>query len=238
MDPRRRCLCLLIGLGWLPLGGCDRDQAAEYLPLEPWVWWHYRIERTTMDGTRLQKFFLRNLPARDVDGRSVVVRQSMDGAELLLSLTSEGVARIGVRRPEEDAPRLDPSPRLVLPSSLEVGRQWRALTRTTVLEKTGPPQETLYRIAIELPMDYVIESLEDTVSVPAGRFAGCVRVRGRAATNAAVGNYIGTADIRVESTDWYAPGVGLVKSERKETTSSPALDAGRYVMELVEIKRG
>jgi hypothetical protein len=38
--------------------------------------------------------------------------------------------------------------------------------------------------------------------------------------------------VDVEHTDWYAPGVGLVRSERRETSDSPYLKPGTYVQEL------
>jgi hypothetical protein len=46
------------------------------------------------------------------------------------------------------------------------------------------------------------------------------------------GNYIGRTIVRVNETSWYAPGVGLVKSIREETTESQALDKGQLIIEL------
>jgi hypothetical protein len=41
-------------------------------------------------------------------------------------------------------------------------------------------------------------------------------------------------EVRVTQTEWYAPGVGLVKSTRAETADSPFLRSGEYVQELLE----
>lgn len=240
---RRRTRAVLSAVLAAGLGGCG--DSAQYLPLQPGLSWHYEMERTTMDGTRVQKLFLRTLPGRaryaSADGAGeveAVARQSLDGSEELLARTAEGVVRLGGRHRDDSEPVLTSAPRLLLPHAPEVGMRWTTPTRTQVLEKTGPPQETLYKILVELPMTYEILSVDDTVSVPAGRFEGCIRVRGTASTHASVGNYIGSTDILIESTDWYAPGIGLVKSERRETTTSSALDAGRSVMELVEVTGG
>jgi hypothetical protein len=40
----------------------------------------------------------------------------------------------------------------------------------------------------------------------------------------------------VEQSNWYAPGVGLVKMERKETTQRKALDKGTLLVELVKFE--
>ena len=42
----------------------------------------------------------------------------------------------------------------------------------------------------------------------------------------------------VKQTNWYAPGVGLVKMERVETTRSDALDKGTLLVELTEFETG
>lgn len=221
----------------LALTACSGARVS-YYPLDPGLWWHYRITRTTMDGTAVQTHIVRNLHARTVQGAEMVPRETPDGVEVLYQANERGVFRTGVRAIDSDTDHVDAVPRLVLPANPVPGTTWRATTRTAVLEKTGPPQETLYRILVEMPMQYVVENADDVVDVPAGRYERCLRVRGRASTNASVGNYIGTTTVTIESLDWFAPGVGLVRSERVESTSNQALDAGRYAMELVAFRRG
>ena len=50
-------------------------------------------------------------------------------------------------------------------------------------------------------------------------------------------NYIGRASVDVETTEWYAPGVGLIKRLRKERISSPAIDPGEYQVVLRAVRR-
>lgn len=52
------------------------------------------------------------------------------------------------------------------------------------------------------------------------------------------GDYIGLTLINVEQTSWYAPGVGLVKIERLETTQRKVLDKGSLLIELAEFQSG
>ena len=43
---------------------------------------------------------------------------------------------------------------------------------------------------------------------------------------------VGIVEVHVAITDWYAPGVGLVKRERREWTDSPFINDGEYRLEL------
>jgi len=52
------------------------------------------------------------------------------------------------------------------------------------------------------------------------------------------GNYVGLTLVNVEQTNWYAPGIGLVKMERIETTKSNALDKGTLSIVLAEFESG
>ena len=52
------------------------------------------------------------------------------------------------------------------------------------------------------------------------------------------GNYVGLTLVNVVQTNWYSPGVGLVKMERLETTQSDALDKGTLSIELVNFASG
>ena len=130
------------------------------------------------------------------------------------------------------------APRTVLPYPLTVGRQWNSTTHTSVLEMTSHAAGHLYRIDAKVSLTYTVESTTDTVVVPAGRFSRCVRVKGIGVTTAQVRKQSGLAEIRIESTEWYAPGAGLIKVVRSETTSSSALPAGEYEMQLEALWRG
>jgi len=81
-------------------------------------------------------------------------------------------------------------------------------------------------------MTYRVEALNASVSTPAGEFSDCVIVSGYGKTSANVGNYIGVADIEVSSREWFAPGVGLVRMERQESTTAEALAGGSLTMVL------
>jgi hypothetical protein len=41
----------------------------------------------------------------------------------------------------------------------------------------------------------------------------------------------------VEVTRWFAPGVGLIKAVRRESTSEPTLPFGEYALVLTRLRR-
>ena len=77
-----------------------------------------------------------------------------------------------------------------------------------------------------------IESDNELVSVPAGVFAKCLKIRMRgaiAATN-------DTPEFRVENQLWYAPGLGMIKQVQKEERLSQKPQAFTMVLNLQEIQ--
>jgi hypothetical protein len=127
-------------------------------------------------------------------------------------------------------------PWLVLPASLAPDARWRQRTPVRVLEKTGPPQETLFRVQTSLPVDYRIAAVDETLQLPAGRFSGCLRVEGSGRISVHLGNYLGVSQVEVQVAEWYAPGVGLVRQTIEERTNKPALDHGRLLLELTDFE--
>ncbi|MGR8918292.1 MAG: TapB family protein [Gammaproteobacteria bacterium] len=221
----------LAQLGLLALAAClaacgDGGVGSPYFPLEPGRNWQYRVVRTTMDGTTELRHAIRTVaPPQGF----AAARKTLDGRVLLYTVDAAGVHRI---EPQAEQGSAAWRRSMVLPHEIAADTTWQAPGRTAVLENTGPPWETLFRINVELDMSYRVEALAASVDTPAGRFEDCLVVRGRGRTNADVGNYIGHTEIEVESREWYAPGVGLVRMERRETTGASALDRGSVSMEL------
>jgi hypothetical protein len=190
----------------------------------------------TEDGRREQRFIVRNGASEQLAGLQAVPKITVDGHRVYYVQDDTGIRQIAARLRDEPAPRIKPD-HYELRYPLEPGTQWWRWTQTQALEKTGPPQRTHYRIVVPVKLSVTVESIDESVTVAAGRFDRCVLVSGSGSTNADVRNYVGKARIEVETYDWYAPDVGLIKSVRRERTSSPALDYGAYVMELQELSR-
>lgn len=216
------------------LSACGRAEP-EYFPLnENWLW-GYRVVLSTKEGSREQRYLLRNLPAEIWPEGRVVPRQTIDGNRHNYLVSAQGIERLQVNFVDEQRSVVAER---VLGLPWQEGTTWQADTTTVALVRFGPPQRTfIFRVAQQVPMTYRIEAVDDWVSVPAGEFDRCLRVYGWGKINADVGNFVGRTSLTVESWDWYAPGVGLVKSQRRETTTSAVLRFGELTMELQSLQR-
>lgn len=226
---RRHCLLLLLAV--VLQAGCGKDATLErYFPLAPGMHWQYRVERITMDGARQLRHVVSSRVPTSYAGNRAAVRETPDGTRHYYRRTAAGIERIGERG--VDGRERDVAGELILPTRLAPHAAWTSATTTSVLENSGPPWESLFRLNVPLSLDYSITTLSGGVSTPAGHFDDCVVVRGRGRTQVDAGNYVGHAEIEIETTAWYAPGIGLVRLERDERTTASAIDHGRLVMEL------
>src|SRR4030095_5005129 len=93
---------------------------------------------------------------------------------------------------------------------LERGKTWEEEAETTFLSKP-----------VSLTLKSKIESVGETVSVPAGDFEGCVKVLAEGSKRIPLpGSYSRFDIVSVRYETWYAPEVGLVKSDAEEFNNS------------------
>ncbi|MEA3458526.1 MAG: hypothetical protein U9R21_07610, partial [Candidatus Thermoplasmatota archaeon] len=74
---------------------------------------------------------------------------------------------------------------------------------------------------ISVTTTVTIEKIDDVVTIPAGTFENCLRVK----SHSNVQNTEGVI-IKKEHYAWYAPGLGFIKSIYKEECSDPSLGKG------------
>lgn len=92
-------------------------------------------------------------------------------------------------------------------------------------------------VNVSVTLKSTIESVDEVVTVPAGTFKGCVRVKSVGTTKKDVGAFMGIATIIVEHYDWYAPGVGKIKSIVKEKSNHLMVGSGEMTMQLETFKK-
>ena len=232
-DNHRHYFCLLV-VSLTSLVACSNEENA-YFPLSEGRTWHYDISRTTMDGTFQQKQIFHSLPEIDWHQGVATPFVSASGAHYLYQGNEHGTQLVAVKARDGGSYESAEEAFKILPAEVSPGTTWRQPEHTQVLENTGSPWETLFRIVEPVSIDYVVESNDVSVRVPAGEFDNCIKVRGSGQTNVDVGNYIGRTLISIEVENWYAKGVGLIKSIRKEITTSEALDYGELRYELEDM---
>lgn len=215
--------------------GCSKKEPS-YFPLSNGYKWRYDVLLETRDGVQKQKYILNNLGESDLGGTPVYLRESLDGTVLYYLDSNEGIYYLGSINDKKIKPEFNKDKQLVIPKPHLVNTTWEQSTITKLLKKTGPPQKTVFEIFAKVNLEARIKSLDDVVTVPAGRFKNCMKITMSGSSFKDAGNYVGLTLVNVEQTSWYAEGVGLIKMERTETTKSDALDKGTLLIELADFE--
>lgn len=239
-DPRRL-------LGWpgiaqigalaaaLGISGCaPQSPSAELFPLEAGHHWVYQQQTEMEDGRSESRWLqLASLAREDYEDQPAWRRRSDDGIDYWLRRDESGVYRVASKSELQDEPQKDETRRYVLKEPLAVGTEWQAGTVAYLLERRqgGFPPELRHE-GKPVAMRYTIEALDEAVAVPAGRYEGCLKVRGTATLKLYADPTTGWRDLPLTTQEWYCPGPGLVKLERDEPARSPFLIGGRVTLEL------
>lgn len=221
---------------WLCTSCADNNDS--YFPLTKGLKWQYDVALITRDGLSNQKYMFNSLGEGKLNGEPVFLRESVDGTVSYYSNTGGGTHYLGHKDSQSLNPGFNEYKHTILPDAISVDRKWEEETITRLLQKTGPPQKTLFRIITKVPLEVKVESLNETVIVPAGKFENCLKISKTGSVYKDAGNYVGLTVVSVKQSNWYAPGVGLVKLERIETTERQALDKGTLLVELTHFKSG
>lgn len=216
------------------LAGCA-PSGGSYYPLDAGRWWNYAVHETILDEPRQSRYLLQNAGiAPGLDG-SVYLQVSQAKSADFLRRRGAGVERIASLRPGMRGPQPDEKPRVVLPEVIAVGAHWEVRSTLALAEsRTFEPRDRIIprRLAVTLSKTIAADGVE--VAVAAGRFAHCLLVEGRGEASVPADRGNGSARIEVEVQEWYAPGVGLVKLERRETTDSTFFKPGQQSWELLD----
>jgi hypothetical protein len=215
------------------VSGCGDTENLHY-PLTPDRWWYYQAETTILDKPRQQRLLVSNLGEGEFEGKAVLIQRQSTGRELYFRSTSEGLKRVAVRAEFGDIPVFAGAV-TVLPSDLSRGEPWLVRSELQLVEsRTFARQDRLRNFTFPVQLTMSISGHNEIIKVPAGRFNNCLRVDGNGQRIVPTDRGNAIAEVFVMHTDWYAPGVGLVKSVRAETTDSPFLKSGYFKQEMLE----
>jgi hypothetical protein len=207
IDPRGRRLLAVAGLTLALCLGCQND-LTRYYPLDPGLSWRYRVSVTQYPEPIRGSADVVNLIETDVLGRTAVPQKSeMFGQTLVryLAVDGRGVFEFAQQSGDGAVVAKD-APNYVLMVPLADGTTWSSTWQSTQDGRR-----------MSLPTVKAITAVNETVMVPAGTFAGCLRLRitGKADVNLTSG----PATIEVQGNEWYAPEVGFIKGAFRETVN-------------------
>lgn len=228
----------------LALAACG-DGTPDYFPLESGAGWVYRqtvvIENHGNSGGRKTLNLVAaatDLPQRRDGDANVVPRIFADGRTLYFEKAADGVVLVGARGAFDNAIEAI-SPRYVIKKPISEGTSWQESLESQILQRSylGIFGTISKPIRVQGEMEFKIESLDDTVHVPAGTFHHCIRVHGAGQAPLEWGQPFGTLQVAVTTTEWFAPSVGLVKRVREESTGHNG-PLGAKLNEELAAKRG
>jgi hypothetical protein len=161
-------------------------------------------------------------------------RRSDSGVDYWLRRDASGTYRVASKSDLDAQARPDATRRYVLKQPLAVGTNWQATTTAYLLRRRSEFPPEIRHTHPQIPMNYTIAALGETVATRAGRFENCLRVDGEATVRLFADPVQGWRDLPLSTREWYCPGVGLVKLERQETAKSTFITGGVLTMELVQ----
>lgn len=227
----RAALAALVFMG-LALPGCNRGKpgAVAYFPLKQGLTWALRFRTSTGAAGRL---VTTNLAPRKVLGVMAVGQRNVGAARSFTEYYAaepDGVRYVARETPEGLKSHLKDHA-YVIKYPIKVGTSWSEVDRT--IGGTVFSAKTM------------IESVSDTVTVPAGTFKECVRVRetGIASLVKSVADVrpaaaTGGHAIKVEDYYWLAPGVGVIKGTHRESAGKGVMARSIGIqLELMRFKR-
>ncbi len=220
----------------LLLAGCG-STGEDYYPLRPGLSWEYALTTTTFDGVSQLKQIVRNLEQSNASGQTVYVQEQSGGKRSYYRITAEGIERLSTRSARDEDYQKDDPGHYLLPKPVVIGAHWSLPSHLSLIQaQSYEPANRITPGTTKLSLQYEIVSLDESADVPAGHFIHCLKTRatGKATIRVDRGNHF--ADVEVENYDWYAPGIGLVKSTRVERSDSHYLQAGEYLLELERMR--
>lgn len=208
-------------LAWL-LVAC-RGATPALVPFDPGWWWYYEVTSDVRGEVAHERAYVAN--ERVDDG---VLRQlhQVRHAQRLRD-TDAGVVHL------VDDPREAPHAVLIVPRDPKPGFEWQIDSELRLIEsRTFAAEDRLLGRRLPLELTARVAGIDDTVKTPAGEFTHCLHLRFTGTRNVRADRGSLLVEVLLTHEAWYAPGIGLVKATRDETSTSTFLRNGHYAQAL------
>jgi hypothetical protein len=118
---------------------------------------------------------------------------------------AQGIYKFATQSPKDVSPKILKTPNYIIKYPIKIGTSWEIEARSKLLNDAL------------VMLKATIEAIDDVVTVPAGTFKNCLRIKTEGVIRKEeLGNEI---IVNIEGYRWYAPGVGFIKDIRKEKGS-------------------
>jgi hypothetical protein len=203
-------------------GPPNRELAAipeTYWPMKEGSIYRYRTTARNMPGHSDGIGELEVLAPRELNGRRVVPRRSNNPKNPFIFFFTEdndGISEVAVQFGDNGELRTLPRPEYMLKTPIRLGTAWDDTISVSELNGHGSA----------VVMRATIESLDEIVTVPAGTFKKCLKVK--------LGG--GTDEMSVQISRWFAPGVGLIKALDERQPLHRSAPFQQQITELQDFK--
>ncbi len=208
--------------------------ADDYFPLARGHYWHYQTRTSRGDATSFGDYRVENLGEVEREQERYRARRNSHGTEYLFRQDEQGIYRAGIKTITSSHVKHDPRKRYVLKTPLRTNEFWFNDSHAFVIERSQPLRERFWNTH-PFEMEYQVTALDETVQVPAGVYEHCVRVEATGTVellaDVTQGRY-GSSEGEIRTTEWYAPGIGLVKVLRQERFQNSLFVDGSFLIEL------
>jgi hypothetical protein len=167
----------------------------------------------------------------DLHGESVFARNAQASVVAYFRDTRDGVESRSNRSNASTPLRS----KVVQPESLSTGVSWTSSSVLQLIEsRTFARGDRIIPRRLELMIDRTVVEQGVEVTIPAGRFPGCIRITGVSERTVRTDGGNSRAVVNVDITEWYASGVGLVKRNGAERSDSTFVSAGQQQWQLLD----
>jgi hypothetical protein len=206
-----------------------QSEASEYYPLKEGHRLEYIMKMSQLGGDSIEGKTVSTVVAgKKINGREASVIKITDEIQGDSSTSTgfivesdKGIELIAFQSPGDDSPKLIDKENWEFKYPLEVGKSWTS-------EENG----IFFNAKISYLATDTIEKMGEVVTVPAGTFEKCMKIRTHFNGKIDLGPYGGNLEVTIEGQTWYAPGVGVVKWALLEKSLDPKLGGGEISMEL------
>ena len=207
---------------------------SDYYPLLKGARYLYEVkasQKTPSTPAREQTFsaMVIHLPEAVVQGKTVTPEgRYIDGklaGVIFVADEKSGIYYYANQKGSQKKPVLMNPIQYLIKYPIQIGATWN---------QESSAFETLYDKRLSVTLHASIEAVEEMVVVPAGVYAGCLKIRMAGKIPASAGR----PEFRIDSQLWYAPGMGMIKQIQTEERFSDQPASFTMVLNLQEVQYG
>ena len=221
------------------LSSCS-NEASSYFPFDKIKSWNYTVKiLPEVDESIIYKKTNESLGKRvisndDIDYEVFPILKE-NGTLLYYQISDSGIYRNGIKFVKDIGIKFEKTKRMVIPANLKIGERWEVESKTYLILKRYPYYD--YRATTNFKLNYKIVSMTEDIKTPSGKFKNCLKLEGTGRTSFIGDSEIGSIEIDIMTEEWYAKGVGLVKTVRTEKTDTELFGTTKLVQLLDNYKK-